>query len=110
MNRDIPTWRRLQALALLGTLPVLSGVIPILDVMVGDGKPAVEEHHIPGTHGYPHDHTICIQQQANQWAPAPALSLPAASQAFVLPDLTVAVSTVTVQQRYRPQPRAPPVS
>jgi hypothetical protein len=104
----MPIRRRLPALALIGILPILSGVIPILDLMVGDGKPGVEAHHIPGTHGYPHDHSICIQQQANQWAPTPALSLPKASDAFKIPDCPATASRVSVQDLYRPQPRAPP--
>jgi hypothetical protein len=78
--------------------------------MVGDGKPAVEAHHIPGTHGYPHDHSICIQHEASQWAPAAALSLPAASEALALSDHPAAVSAIAVRRLYRPQPRAPPAT
>ena len=49
------------AVLLVATLLTLSGTIPILDVMVGDGKAAVEAEHLPGTHGPPHNHLICIQ-------------------------------------------------
>ena len=110
MNRDIPIWRRLAALSLLGTLPVLNGVIPVLDVMVGDGRPAVESHHIPGTHGYPHDHSICIQQHANRWAPSGGMPVAFASVAVTLPDLPTTRVTPPVRDLFQPRPRAPPVA
>ena len=49
----------------------LTEYIPVLDMMVGDGGPVVEAQHHPDTHGFPHNHLLCIQQQANQCSKNP---------------------------------------
>ena len=100
--------RRTVALTLLGALPALSGVIPVLDVMVGDGRAAVESGHIPGTHGFAHDHFICIQQQANQWAPTDFITPNPIAAALVLPELPFAPDGVLSTQLSLPHSRAPP--
>ena len=108
MELQIPIWRRFSALLVLAALPTLSATIPVLDVVVGDGRPAVETRHHPGTHGYPHNHLICIQQQANQWAPsfdAPLLPLLAATRA---PASVVLKQPVRSTQILLPRPRGPP--
>ncbi len=90
-------------------LPALSGAIPVLDMMVGDGRPAVEARHHPDTHGFPHNHLICIQQQANQWV-IPSLDLLPAGVAGVLPPVyTDAGLVFRTTQLSLPHSRAPPL-
>jgi hypothetical protein len=109
MKRKTPV-QRLSALLLLAALPTLNGTIPVLDVMVGDGKDAVEAQHHPDTHGFPHNHLLCIQHQASQWGPGrdvvPALVLGTiAFSAFpnlAAPPLSGQVSL--------PRARAPPLA
>ena len=108
MNREISTWRRIWALTLLGVLPVLSGAIPVLDMMVGDGRDAVESEHVPGTHGFAHDHSICIQQQANQWFAVDATPVFLVALAFALPELPYSNRYGTTPQLILPHSRAPP--
>ncbi|HSW29882.1 MAG TPA: hypothetical protein VLH75_10410 [Longimicrobiales bacterium] len=93
MNVPVPIHRRVPALALLALLPVLGGLVPMLDCMAGDGRVAVESKHIPGTHGFPHNHLICIQHQASGWVPAAPDPSPPRSEA--------------VQDRYAPGPEMP---
>ena len=109
MSRDIKRTRRPLALYLLAALPALSCAIPMLDLMVGDGSPAVEAQHHPGTHGYPHNHLICIQQQANQWVMPSNDLLPTIVASAVLPadpDFDPALPTT---QLSLPRSRAPPL-
>ena len=107
MNRKTPA-QRLWALILLAALPILSGAIPILDLMVGDGKPAVETHHIPGTHGFPHNHLLCIQHQASQWGPEPD-ARPGLGQATVdLPEPSGRRPLLSPGCSLLPKARAPP--
>jgi hypothetical protein len=108
LRQDIPKRRRLPALALLGLLPTLGGVIPILDYMVGDGRPAAESEHIPGTHGFPHNHFICIQQQANQGSPSGAFSLSLVGASLVIPELPFSLRPAGFPQRSLPRSRSPP--
>ena len=108
MNQEIPTWRRLLALTLLGTLPALSTSIPVLDMMGGERRTAMEAEHHPGTHGFPHNHLNCIQQQANQWAPTPATPVGLVAEGLVLlpvPDLTLLIGSTRFS---RPNSRSPP--
>lgn len=110
MSRDTPLWRRWVALHLLGALPALAVAIPLLDLMASDGRPGVETHHHPGTHGFPHNHLICIQQQADQWAPS---SDPGAPPEVLAPDgpapLGPVVSAIVAPVEL-PRPRAPPAA
>jgi hypothetical protein len=107
MNRKNPA-RRLLALALVTALTALSGTIPILDVMVGDGKAAVETHHIPGTHGFPHNHLLCIQHQASQWSPGHEVPSTLVLAWVHLPDFLGPTTPVSAGQRLLRKARAPP--
>jgi hypothetical protein len=76
--------------------------------MVGDGKAAVEAEHLPGTHGFPHNHLLCIQHQANQWVPecdAPAPLMLAVVSLLAYPR---AESPTHSGQILLPLARAPP--
>lgn len=109
MDRRIPICRRALGLALVVILPGLSASIPVLDMMVGDGHPAVESEHIPGTHGFAHNHLICVQQAANGWTeacPPPLLPMPVFSATHIgLPDVSTPQLT---DQISLPHSRAPP--
>jgi hypothetical protein len=109
MTREVETWRRLLTGYLLAALPALSCTIPILDLMVGDGNPAVEAQHHPGTHGYPHNHLICIQQQANQWVMPSHDLLPRIVAAVLLPALPDRGPSYRSTQLSLPYSRAPPL-
>ncbi len=109
MSEHVPIRRQALALFLIGALPALNGVIPVLDMKVGDGSDAVESHHIPGTHGFAHDHFICIQQQANQWAPAAVVPLSLVARAFALPPLPYPDVKEPSRLLLLPRSRAPPL-
>ena len=104
----IPPVQRLSALVLLAALPTLSGLIPILDVMVGDGGAAVEAEHHPGTHGFAHNHLLCIQHQASQWVPGSDARLPLSLTAQTLPAFPRIESRIPSGQALLHQARAPP--
>ena len=109
-NRRIPICCRPLALTFLAVLPGLSATIPILDVMVGDGRPAAESRHIPGTHGYAHNHLICIQHTASGWAkPSPTL-MPWTVLGIRLPDLPDPELPIPDDQISLPFSRAPPTA
>ena len=63
--------RKSLALGVLALLPILSSVIPVLDIFPDDCRDGIEDHHHPGTHGLPHNHLICIQEEVNLWSPHP---------------------------------------
>ena len=108
MNAPIPLHRRLQALALLAILPALGTAIPMLDCMAGDGRVGVESKHVPGTHGFPHNHLICIQHQASGWAPtAPDRSF-VRPEAFWTPDVPEPVRPLFASAPALQRPRPPP--
>ena len=95
---------------LLVGLPALSCAIPILDLMVGDGGPAIEARHHPDTHGFPHNHLICIQQQANQWL-MPSLDLfPSVVASMTLPAFRGQGSLFRTTQVVLARSRAPPTA
>ncbi|MBT8398530.1 MAG: hypothetical protein HKO65_00160 [Gemmatimonadetes bacterium] len=108
MNRELRTWRGLLALILITGLPVLSCAIPILDLMVGDGTHAMEAEHHAETHGFPHNHLICIQQQANQWVVPDNDLLLRVVSAISLPELSDPDSGGWSTQLSLPHSRAPP--
>ena len=110
MTRDIRNWRRLVASTLMAGLPVLSCVVPVLDLMVGDGTHAVEAEHHPGTHGFAHNHLICIQQQANQWVVPSDDLLPSVVGALALPISTDPGLETTTTHLLLPHSRAPPLA
>ncbi|MGD2121959.1 MAG: hypothetical protein PVJ76_09445 [Gemmatimonadota bacterium] len=109
MSRDTSSWRKALSVYLLAGLPALSCAIPVLDMMVGDGGAAVEARHHPGTHGFPHNHLICIQQQANQWVMPSLDLLPMAVAAFTLPAFPERGGFFRPTQLSLPHPRAPPL-
>jgi hypothetical protein len=102
--------RRLLTGYVLIALPALSCAFPILDLMVGDGNPAVEAQHHPGTHGYPHNHLICIQHQANQWVLPSNDLLPTIVAAILLPPLPDRGPSYRSTQLSLPHSRAPPLT
>ncbi len=108
MNRDFRTWRSLLAVSLTTVLPVLSCAIPILDLMVGDGTHAMEAEHHPETHGFPHNHLICIQQQANQWVVPDNDLLPRVVSPISLPELPDPAWGSWTTHLSLPHSRAPP--
>jgi len=110
MNRNTPICCRPLALTFLAVLPALSATIPILDLMVGDGRPAVESRHIPGTHGYAHNHLICIQHAASGWAKPSPPSMPSTVVALSLPGLPDVELPVPCDQVFLPYSRAPPTA
>ena len=109
MNRKTLV-QRLSALTLVAALPALSGAIPILDIMVGDGKAAVESQHLPGTHGYPHNHLLCIQHEASQWVPGRDAPPPLGLVAETLPAFPGSDSLIHSDQISLPRARAPPAA
>ena len=102
--------RAALALYLLTALPVLSGAIPVLDMQRGDGRPLVESHHHPETHCFPHNHLICIQQHASQWAVAGTSPVPTTAGTMALPGIPDPPPPPYATQVTLPHPRAPPVS
>jgi hypothetical protein len=110
MSREIQSLRKALAVFLMAGLPALSCAIPVLDLMVGDGGPAVEAHHHPDTHGFPHNHLICIQQQANQWVMPSLDLLPGAVAFFALPAFRDPGAVFRTTQFALPHPRAPPLA
>ena len=107
MNRK-PPLQRLSALMLVAALPTLSGMLPILDLMVGDGKAAIEAEHHPGTHGFPHNHLLCIQHQASQWVPACEAPLLPVLATLELPAVPGSNPLFRSDQIFFPRARAPP--
>ncbi len=99
-----------MAVTLLGTLPALATTIPLLDLVVGDGGAAVESRHHPETHGFPHNHLICIQQQANQSAPSGYNPTPSPGEAFLIPGHPDPGHPPFVTPLTLPRPRAPPAA
>jgi hypothetical protein len=110
MNRDSKAFQRPLALILIAALTALSSAVPLLDLMVGDGKAAIETEHHPDTHGFAHDHLICIQQQASQGVPpsndqqAPVVSW------VIIPPLPDGGNHLFSSQLSLPNSRAPPHS
>ena len=101
-------YQRLSALVLVAVLPALNGVIPILDLMVGDGKAAVEAEHHPGTHGFPHNHLICIQHHASHWVSGQQPPAQVVMATFTLPAYPWPTALVHSDQAVLPPARAPP--
>jgi hypothetical protein len=110
MSREIQSWRKALTVFLMAGLPALSCAIPVLDLMVGDGGPAVEARHHPDTHGFPHNHLICIQQQANQWVMPSLDLLPGAIASFALPAFRGRMAVFGTTQLSLPLSRAPPLA
>lgn len=109
MNRK-PMSQRGIALVLAATLTALGGVIPVLDLVVGDGTAAVEAEHHPGTHGFPHNHLICIQHQANQWVLGVDLQARQTLAALFLPNEIHPTPLVRQALSLLPPARGPPLA
>ena len=109
MNRNTPA-QRFSALIFVAALPTLSGTIPILDLMVGDGKAAIEAEHHPGTHGFPHNHLLCIQHEASQWVPGHDAPPPLGLVWVTLPAFPGSDSLIHSDQISLPRARAPPAA
>ncbi len=111
MERTPTGGGRYAALAVAVLLPVLSGVIPVLDIWAQDIRDGIETHHHPGTHGLPHNHLICIQQSANHWAPdaAPPVA-PASLSLKVQEQIPVSSAPLLVRLVRSPKPRSPPIA
>ncbi len=110
MNAPTPFRHRLPALVLLGVLPALSAAIPLLDCMAGDGRTGVESKHMPGTHGFPHNHLICLQYQASGWVPAAFDPSPPSPEAFAVPDVPQPTRLLFAPAPGLRRPRAPPAA
>jgi len=110
--KQAPPFRcRITALAVLGTIPALAGIIPVLDVCAEDSRVGIEDHHHPGTHGYAHDHLICIQHDANQWAPPPELpAAPAARTGRGQDPFHLWTAPDYERRVLSPRPRSPPLA
>ncbi len=108
MHRGKSRFFRLEGLLLLGLLPSVSASVPVLDTMPKDGRIGVESHHHPGTHGFPHNHLICIQQAASHWVEAEGT--PPAPQAveIQLPPSPDAPGPIHSARPHLPHSRAPP--
>jgi hypothetical protein len=109
MRGALPPRHRVSALLILVAVPVLAGIIPILDVWAKDTRVGIEEHHHPGTHGFPHNHLICIQHESNLWSPSP--ELPSTPLVRVLEaEGVLPASDAPVRGRtfLSPRPRSPP--
>jgi len=111
MNQVLPIRFRIAALWILVAVPALSGTIPILDMLPADTRAGIEEHHHPGTHGFAHNHLICIQQESNQWAPAPHVPNPAvvplSAGQRILP---ASIRPAWKRALLSPRPRSPPAA
>lgn len=110
MNAPAPFRRRLPALILLGVLPTLGNAIPLLDCMAGDGHTGVESKHVPGTHGLPHNHLICIQYQASGWVPAAFDPAPPRLEAFRVRCVPQPTHHLFAPAPSLQRPRAPPAA
>ena len=95
-------------LLLLLLLPSMGASIPLLDVMPEDGRPGIESHHHPGTHGLPHNHLICIQQAASQWVQSNALPPSTPTGEIRLLPAPDSATPVLPRIRHLPRSRAPP--
>ena len=106
-NRPLPI--RLVGFLILGVLPILSAAIPVLDVWGEDSRVGIQDHFHPESCGYPHNHLICIQQSASQWAPGaePPPPFRAWDLKVRIPLLASASPHLSVPLR-SPRPRAPP--
>ena len=93
----------------MGLIPALSGIIPILDEFPEDFRVGVEDPNSPRKHGRPHDHSICIQQDANLWVLDAAF--PAAPPVRILCqriDGPAITDPIRVYGTLSPLPRSPP--
>lgn len=100
--------QRLTGLVLLALLPSMGASISVLDILPEDGRTGIESQHHPGTHGLPHNHLICIQQAANQWAQTYGPPPPQVAVAFSLPPAPEAATPLHSTLPHLPRSRAPP--
>ncbi len=111
MKNALPIRFRLAALWILAAVPILTGVVPVLDVWADDTRVGIEDHHHPGTHGIPHNHLICIQQQASHWAPSADLPGVPAVRLLTTGDPPCPVRTLLPgRDLLSPRPRSPPIA
>jgi hypothetical protein len=108
MRRGDTAFQRCVGLLLAILLPAVGTSISLLDMMPEDGRSGIECQHHPGTHGPRHNHLICIQQAANQWAPAAASAPPVLAGKILLPLLPQANQPLRASPLHLPHSRAPP--
>ncbi len=111
MRQVLPFRLRVTAAAIVGVLPAMSGIIPVLDIYPEDFRDGIEEHHHEGTHGLPHDHFICIQQETNQLAAdADIPSAPSARLATADDQISLPAFPTALREVLSPRPRSPPLA
>jgi len=111
MKERVPLPLRVVSLLVVAILPALSGAIPVLDVWPEDYRTGIQTEGHPESQGYPHDHLICIQHQANHWAPG--ADLPAAPGILAvqsLDPLPPPAAPSRTRSLLSPRPRSPPLA
>jgi hypothetical protein len=111
MTTTPPLCRRAVSLWIMGLIPALSGVIPVLDEFPEDFRVGVEDPSSPRGQGHPHDHSICIQHEANLWAVDAAFPVAPTVGTLLQGDLAPSVSLPPRAHEARsPLPRSPPIA
>jgi len=111
MTTTPPLWRRAVSLWIMGLIPALSGIIPILDEFPEDFRVGVEDPSAPKGHKHSHDHSICIQQDANLWVLDAAFPVSPPVGTLLQRDLAPAVTIPPrVHEARSPLPRSPPIA
>jgi hypothetical protein len=111
MKERVPLPLRAVSLLIVAVLPVLSGAIPVLDVWPDDYRTGIQTEGHPETRGYPHNHLICIQHQANHWAPGADLpATPAILAVTALDPLPLGTVPAWLRTLFSPRPRSPPLA
>ncbi len=65
---------------------------------------------MPGTHGLPHNHLICIQYQASGWVPAALDATPVRPEAVRVPDVPEPTRLLFAPAPALQRSRAPPAA
>jgi hypothetical protein len=111
MKGRIPLPQRLVSVLAVAVLTALSGTIPVLDVWPDDCRTGIQSEGHPEAQGYPHNHLICIQHQANHWAPGADLpAAPAILAVQALDPLPLGTVPAWIRTLVSPRPRSPPLA